>query len=523
MLGLFKRAKKPAEKSIQVADEPPAATESPEVETVFPWHEAAEAADAVGSVLGVLGIDHWTVHPLATRVTIWAIRERDWPTLLRSLASELDGQGYSVRSGDTVVPLRAELSSDELGRPSNVTLFRPVFDRSPDQVSNRAAACEIQLWKETPRGTLRTSEKAGVIHELPDGERIGTVPVRRWDGAAVPRPAELGLADGSEIDFDIDVVYLWVDDSDPAWRARRDEVLQRLGLTDAGWSVAASRFRDRGELRASLRSLEMYAPWIRRIFLVTDGQRPAWLDPHSDRVTVVDHRDIFADPSVLPTFNSRAIGSQLHRIDGLASRYLVINDDVLFNRAVTPYDFFTPEGLLKVVLSRSRRPVLDPNSLSVLERARHNSAMLIERDHGRRMTRLFAHVPLPQSLEVAGELDQLYPTEIAQTASHAFRSPDDYEVNAWLHLNRALLTGRAVVTTLPFAYLDVGLASTRAMMEDPARTRRAFVMCVNDVQPEEADESSAWLTDWLTQRFPVPTVYEVAGRSHSSREQRARG
>jgi len=252
----------------------------------------------------------------------------------------------------------------------------------------------------------------------------------------------------------------------------------------------------------------MYAPWIRRIFLVTDQQRPDWLDSNASRVTVVDHRDIFADNSVLPTFNSRAIGSQLHRIDGLSQRYLVMNDDVLVNRAVTPYDFFTPEGSLKVICSRSRRPVLDPHLLSVLERARHNSAALIQRDHGRQMTRLFAHTPVPQSMEIAREIEQLYASEIAQTLSNPFRSSDDYEVNSWLHLNRALLTGRAVLHTLPFAYFDVGLAATRTMMEDPARTRRAFFICVNDVQSDVTDESSAWLGEWLARRFPLPTEFE---------------
>ena len=186
-----------------------------------------------------------------------------------------------------------------------------------------------------------------------------------------------------------------------------------------------------------------------------------------------------------------------------------MNDDVMFNRPVTPYEFFTPDGLLRVTLSSSRRPLLDTGRLTDLERARPRQlAALIERDHGQRVTRLFAHVPVPQSLEVAREIEHLYAAEIRQTLSHSFRSADDYVFGSWLHLNRALYTGRALLSSIRFAYYDVGLSATRAMMEDRTRQARAFVLCVNDVQVDNAEESSVWLSDWLARRFPIPTPYE---------------
>ena len=220
----------------RVADAPVAQSEADEVvdepvevATVMPWHAAAQVADEVGSVLSTLDIDYWTVNPLlATRITIWAIRERDWRDLVAALATRLDGQGYNLASREKVVPLDAGLSLDELDSPSKVTLFRPVVDRGPEWVSNRAAACEIQLWTSTSRGTLRTAEKSGVIHEIPDRGRISTVLKPRWDSARVPRPAANG-APGSEIDFEVDAVYTWVDDRDSAWRSRRDHTLAEPG------------------------------------------------------------------------------------------------------------------------------------------------------------------------------------------------------------------------------------------------------------------------------------------------------
>ncbi|MFD0331960.1 hypothetical protein ACFQZC_36840 [Streptacidiphilus monticola] len=89
-------------------------------------------------------------------------------------------------------------------------------------------------------------------------------------------------------------------------------------------------------MRYSLRSIHQYAPWVRRIHLVTAGQRPVWLNTDHPDIRVVDHREIFSDPDALPTFNSHAIESQLHHIDGLAEHFLYLNDDVLFGRLVSP-------------------------------------------------------------------------------------------------------------------------------------------------------------------------------------------
>ena len=74
---------------------------------------------------------------------------------------------------------------------------------------------------------------------------------------------------------------------------------------------------DFNQLKYSLRSIEMFAPWIRKIFIVTSGQIPNWLKLENQRVAIISHSEIFTDQSDLPTFSSRAIESHLHRISGL--------------------------------------------------------------------------------------------------------------------------------------------------------------------------------------------------------------
>ena len=80
----------------------------------------------------------------------------------------------------------------------------------------------------------------------------------------------------------------------------------------------------------------MYAPWVRNIYLVTDDQVPDWLDTSCPDVKVVSHREIFANQADLPTFNSHAIESQIHRIEGLSEHFLYLNDDFFVGRPLSP-------------------------------------------------------------------------------------------------------------------------------------------------------------------------------------------
>lgn len=104
------------------------------------------------------------------------------------------------------------------------------------------------------------------------------------------------------------MVYTWVNGSDPVFLKNLQKHVPIMDL-----STAASRFSDKDELRYSLRSLEMYAPWVRHVYIVTNGQIPSWLDMDNPRMTLVSHEDIFLNKSDLPTFSSPAIESHIHR------------------------------------------------------------------------------------------------------------------------------------------------------------------------------------------------------------------
>nr|XP_056702939.1 N-acetylglucosamine-1-phosphotransferase subunits alpha/beta [Euleptes europaea] len=115
--------------------------------------------------------------------------------------------------------------------------------------------------------------------------------------------------------------------------------------------ISASRFEDNEELRYSLRSIERHAPWVRHIFIVTNGQIPSWLNLDNPRITIVTHQEIFQNVSHLPSFSSPAIESHIHHIPGLSQKFVYLNDDVMFGKDVWPDDFFSHSKGQKVYLT----------------------------------------------------------------------------------------------------------------------------------------------------------------------------
>ena len=145
----------------------------------------------------------------------------------------------------------------------------------------------------------------------------------------------------------IDAVLTWVDGEDPAHVAKRRS--HDPGFGAAG--VEPTRFASRDEIRFSLMALLKFAPWLRKIHIVTDGQIPGvvqelWTDPAlRDRIKIVDHTVIYrGHEDLLPIFSGRTIETALYRIPDLAEHYIYLNDDFFLIRPVQPTDFFTEVG-----------------------------------------------------------------------------------------------------------------------------------------------------------------------------------
>lgn len=144
-------------------------------------------------------------------------------------------------------------------------------------------------------------------------------------------------------DIKIDLVYLWVNGNDDEWKNKKQYWAEKLGIANGIGVNNDCRFVDNEELRYSLRSAQMYAPWINKIFIVTDNQVPAWLDTNHPKIKIIDHKDIMPT-DYLPCFNSNALETCIDKIPELSEYFLYANDDMFFSAPIKPSDFFDVTG-----------------------------------------------------------------------------------------------------------------------------------------------------------------------------------
>jgi len=321
------------------------------------------------------------------------------------------------------------------------------------------------------------------------------------------------------VTFPIDAVYTWVDGTDPAWAGRKAEAWRQAvaegadgGSRYSEYSANDARFRSHDELRYSLRSLDYFAPWINHVYVVTAGQVPAWLDQSNPRITLVHHEEIFADPGVLPTFNSHAIEAQLHRIPGLSEHFLYLNDDVFFGRHVDPELFFHGNELAKMFLSNA---TVDfgpgtPDDLPVDSAARQNRS-LIEAAFGRTVSQKFLHVAHPERVSTLARIEHEFADQVHATTAAKFRTPQDISIPSALAHYYGYAIGASVPGELSYRYCDISQPSAQAKLLRLLRDRSADVFCLNEVDSsgKDPEELDCMVQEFLGEYFPVPSSFEV--------------
>lgn len=135
----------------------------------------------------------------------------------------------------------------------------------------------------------------------------------------------------------IDFVVTWLDSSDPEWQKQYELYKNTKGDKGKG------RFRDMNIFQYWFRAVESYAPWVNKVYLVTNGTFPKWINRDNPKLVLVKHED-YMPKEILPTFNSCSIELHFHRIKGLSEHFVYFNDDMFLNNPTLP-DYFFKDGL----------------------------------------------------------------------------------------------------------------------------------------------------------------------------------
>jgi stealth protein CR2 len=313
-----------------------------------------------------------------------------------------------------------------------------------------------------------------------------------------------------------DIVYLWHNPADPEWVRRRNQTLElyrddpshaRLPLIGPTLTL--------GELKYSLRSLERFFPDHGTIHMVVDRQLPAWLNAAHPDIHLVQHTEIFDDARFLPTFNSEAIESYLHRIEGLSEHFIYFNDDVLLRAPATVGDFFTTEGHPRYRLGRavSSDGPMDAETDPV-DAAHSNSNNALNHRYGTEHRLTLAHRALPLLKSSIAATEQAFPREFLSSRSNQFRSPRMHALLFRLVPFRAAYEGQAELVPPNLFEKDMHFWAN-----DPDHNRstahavdrgRGIGFCIQENHSVTLTAAAVdAFQEWMEQRYPAKSRFEI--------------
>lgn len=306
----------------------------------------------------------------------------------------------------------------------------------------------------------------------------------------------------------IDLVYTWVDGNDPLWIAKRKNLSGSTFSNDD--SDCVGRYANNDELKYSLRSVERYAPWIHKIYIITDRQIPEWLDISNPKIKIIDHTEIMP-AEALPCFNSQVIEHCICNIPDLTEHFLYANDDTFINRYVSPRDFFASDGFPIVRMNRRQHRKLTlmlkarllgkkQNSCS---KAIQNAAELVKQKYGKYFGCKTHHNIDAYSKSTYLHAREIFDAEINSTLANHFRSDNDIQRNLYSYV--ALAEHKAhlrYVTRRTSFRLHIEKDNYKKL-----KRYNPLFFCLNDSE-YASDRDRIRAKDFLERRFPDKSAFE---------------
>ncbi len=326
----------------------------------------------------------------------------------------------------------------------------------------------------------------------------------------------------------MDFVMPWVDGNDPQWQVRRNT------YSSCPQAIDESRYRDWDILKYWFRAVETHAPWVRRIYFITCGQQPPWLNIHHPKLRHVRHEE-YIPAKWLPTFNSMTIELNLHRLPELSEHFVYFNDDVFLNAPVTPEDFFQ-QGLPRATAVMSPLVPITPadphfhtvcNNMAVINR-HFNKKQVLKQNFSKWFTPKYGSQVIKNILGAPGAgfscfslphvtssmlrstFEQVWTLEgplLEQACNAKFRSSDG--INQYLMTQFDLCSGRFVPRSPDFGRCYSIGPETQAICRD-LREHNHKVICLNDHAGDmDFEQEKATLIQALEALYPHKCTFEL--------------
>lgn len=158
------------------------------------------------------------------------------------------------------------------------------------------------------------------------------------------------------------------------------------------------------ELKYSLRSIDLYVPWVNKIYILVDAPKkyPSWIKKSNSKIVMVDTTETFPSSKYLPNSNSNAIESTITNIPNLSEYYIYFCDDIFLGRPCKYTEFFTHDG----------KALIDYYSKNNKNILRNNNINLLKINFPPSVNKYYKHIPIPQIKSVIKDFINQYPDYI---------------------------------------------------------------------------------------------------------------
>lgn len=327
----------------------------------------------------------------------------------------------------------------------------------------------------------------------------------------------------------IDFVILWVDGNDKEWLKEKEKYQPQKELL----SASVSRYRDWDNLQYWFRGVEKYAPWVNKIFFITHGHLPKWLNTDNPKLKIINHKEFLREED-LPTFNSNAIELSMNKIKGLSEKFVAFNDDMFIIDNVSEEDFFK-DGLPRDEFAEN--PIISFGKKSQIVHAYLNNMDIINRNfskrkvHKKNFLRIFnlkygsrmfrnifllpwyafcgihnPHMPISYCKSTFDKVWEKESESLKETSSNRFRTYND--INHWVMRYWQLCEGNFKPRSYKFGkYFNVSKDNRNIL--NYIEKHKAKVICINDTNDEiDFEKSKMEINNSFEKILPEKSSFE---------------
>lgn len=308
--------------------------------------------------------------------------------------------------------------------------------------------------------------------------------------------------------YPIDFVVTWVNGNDKIWQDKKNNHVKVKSKVDTN-SSSDARYRDWDIFKFWFRGVEKFAPWVNKVYLITDEHVPDFLKIDNPKLVVVDHKD-YIPKEYLPTFSSHPIELNIHRIEGLSEHFVYFNDDMHLIDTVSPEDFFIngkprSSAILNAITGIGHEVIqnITLNDVSIINKYFSKKSVIgqykknwYSLTYGPKLLRTFLLMPwnyftgfvedhLPNSY-LKSTFEEVWEKEgdfLVEVSQRKFR--DSRDVNQWLMKYWQLASNNFVPRSLKIGqHFDVTIDNTKACCLYISQ-KNGKMVCINDSLKDE--------------------------------------